>query len=63
MKETDREPEHLRTAIKAMAKVSRAPFLEAKPIMELASKFELELELTDTNGSQVFFRRRRPGLF
>jgi len=48
MKETDREPEQLRTAIKAMAKVSRAPFLEFKPIMELASKFELELELKDT---------------
>jgi len=50
MKETDREPEQLRTAIKAMAKVSRAPFLEAKPIMELASKFELELELKDMEG-------------
>jgi len=48
MKETDREPEQLRTAIKAMAKVSRAPFLESKPIMELASKFEMELELKDT---------------
>jgi len=32
-----------------MAKVSRAPFLEAKPIMELASKFEMELDLKNTN--------------
>jgi len=48
MEETDREPKQLRTAIKAMAKVSRAPFLESKPIMELASKFEMELELKDT---------------
>ena len=49
MKETGREPEQLRTAIKAISKVSRAPFLESKPIIsELASKFEMELELQET---------------
>jgi len=33
----------------ALSKLSRAPFLESKPIMsELANKFEMELELQET---------------